>query len=349
VGDGVILLDEGGIVRLWNPAVAAITGLDADDVLGRRPEEVLPGWAAIAPLVPLTSAPAHAAKHAETLPLDVGGRELWISVSAVEFPNGTVYALRDLTEERGIEKLKSEFVATVSHELRTPLAAVYGAAMTLRRRDVDLDDDRRGRLLAVISSESDRLARIVEQVLAASRLDSGTFSLSVERCDPRPLVQEVVEAASVHAPDGAAIAVAAGDGLPLVAADPDMLRQVLANLVENAVKYSPLGGAVHISLEHHEGRVLFAVRDEGLGIPLREQERIFEKFYRLDPDLTRGVGGTGLGLYISRELVRRMGGRIWVASREGEGSTFFFELPVAGQEEEPSGGSPAIEAPAQAG
>ena len=348
VGDGVILVDENGIVRLWNPAVADITGVDAAEVLGRRLEEVLPGWAAIAPLVPLTSAPAYAAKHAETLPLDVAGRELWISISAVEFPNGTVYALRDLTEERGIEKLKSEFVATVSHELRTPLAAVYGAAMTLRRPDVEIDDERRARLLAVIASESDRLARIIEQVLAASRLESGTFALTVERCDAGRLALEVVEAARINLPDGIAIGIHAGDALPAVAADPDMLRQVLANLVDNAVKYSPRGGGVHISLEPHEGRVLFAVRDEGLGIPLREQERIFEKFYRLDPNLARGIGGTGLGLYISRELVRRMGGRIWVASREGEGSTFFFELPIAGVEEQPVD-ERTVEAPAQAG
>jgi two-component system, OmpR family, phosphate regulon sensor histidine kinase PhoR len=346
VGDGIILLDEGGVVRLWNPAVAEITGLDAHRVLGRRLEDVLPGWAAISPLVPLTSAPAYAAKHAETLPLDVAGRELWVSISAVEFPNGTVYALRDLTEERGIEKLKSEFVATVSHELRTPLAAVYGAAMTLRRRDVELDEERRARLLAVIASESDRLARIIEQVLAASRLDSGTFALTVERCDAARLALEVVEAARINLPDGMAIGLATGDGLPPVAADPDMLRQVLHNLVENAIKYSPRGGGVHVSLEPQEGRVLFAVRDEGLGIPLREQERIFEKFFRLDPNLARGVGGTGLGLYISRELVRRMAGRIWVASREGEGSTFFFELPTAAAEEQPPLES-AVEPPAE--
>jgi signal transduction histidine kinase len=279
--------------------------------------------------VPVTSAPAYAAKHAETLPLDVAGRELWISISAVEFPNGTVYALRDLTEERGIEKLKSEFVATVSHELRTPLAAVYGAAMTLRRRDVELDDERRARLLAVIASESDRLARIIEQVLAASRLDSGTFALSVERCDAGRLALEVVEAARINLPDGIAVGLAAGDGLPPVAADPDMLRQVLANLVENAVKYSPLGGAVHVSLEPQEGRVLFAVRDEGLGIPLREQERIFEKFFRADPQMTYAPSGTGLGLYISRELARRMGGSLLVSSRPGSGATFVLELPQA--------------------
>jgi two-component system, OmpR family, sensor histidine kinase VicK len=128
-----------------------------------------------------------------------------------------------------------------------------------------------------------------------------------------------------------------------------MVRQVLTNLLENAVKYSPEGGAVHISLERQEGRVLFGVRDEGLGIPLHEQKRIFEKFYRLDPDLTRGVGGTGLGLYICRELVRRMGGRIWVASREDEGSTFFFELPIAEDGHPPESASPAEPVEAAAG
>ncbi len=328
IGDGIFFVDGNGVIRLWNPAIAAVTGLPATAALGRRPQEILPGWAEIEPLVPVASAPEYAAKHAETLPLELGDRELWISISAVQFPDGTVYALRDLTEERGIERLKSEFVATVSHELRTPLAAVYGAAMTLRRQDIELDDDHRGRLLAVIAGESDRLARIIEQVLAASRLDSGSFVFAVERCEPLPLAVEVVEAAKAHAPEGVVIELATGDDLPAVAADPDMLRQVLSNLVENAVKYSPAGGSVHVSLGRHEGRVLFVVRDEGLGIPLREQGRIFEKFYRLDPNLTRGVGGTGLGLYICRELVRRMGGRIWVASRDGVGSTFFFELPA---------------------
>jgi signal transduction histidine kinase len=329
IGDGVFFVDGTGVIRLWNPAIAAITGLADDDVLARRPQDVLPGWAAIEPLVPVSSAPAYAARNAEALPLDLGDRELWISISAVRFPDGTVYALRDLTEERGIERLKSEFVATVSHELRTPLAAVYGAAMTLRRQDVELDDDHRRRLLAVIAGESDRLARIVDQVLAASRLDSGSFAFAVEHCDPGALADQVIEAARVHTPADVRIDLVAGGDLPAVAADPDMLRQVLTNLVENAVKYSPAGGRVHVSLWPHEGRVLFGVRDEGLGIPPREQERIFEKFFRLDPNLTRGVGGTGLGLYICRELVRRMGGRIWVASREGEGSTFFFELPAA--------------------
>jgi signal transduction histidine kinase len=109
----------------------------------------------------------------------------------------------------------------------------------------------------------------------------------------------------------------------------DKVRQVLTNLIDNAVKYSPDGGRAEIKLERRDRHVRVSIRDEGLGIPPSEQARIFEKFYRLDPDLTRGVGGTGLGLYICRELVRHMDGRVWVVSAEGDGSTFFFELPLA--------------------
>lgn len=341
VGDGVFFVDAARVVRLWNPAAAEITGIQPGDIVGRRLADALPGWTSIARLVSLSTAPAYAARHSETLPLDVGGRELWLSFTGVQFPDGTVYAFRDLTEERNLDKLKRDFVATVSHELRTPLAAVYGAAMTLRRNDVALDEAQRERLLAIVEGESDRLARIINEVLAASRLDAGTFPLFVESCDPAKLARQVVETSRVHLPRRVAVELTMDDALPPVAADRDMVRQVLTNLLENAVKYSPEGGAVHISLERQEGRVLFGVRDEGLGIPLHEQKRIFEKFYRLDPDLTRGVGGTGLGLYICRELVRRMGGRIWVASREDEGSTFFFELPIAEDGHPPESASPA--------
>jgi signal transduction histidine kinase len=116
--------------------------------------------------------------------------------------------------------------------------------------------------------------------------------------------------------------------LPKVAGDPGRTRQVLTNLVDNAIKYSPHGGRIELAVEADEGYARFTVRDEGLGIPLGEQKRIFEKFYRLDPDHRRGIGGSGLGLYICRELVRTMNGRIWVESDLGKGATFAFELPI---------------------
>jgi signal transduction histidine kinase len=225
--------------------------------------------------------------------------------------------------------MRQEFVATVSHELRTPLAAIYGSALTIRRADIDLGDEMRDQLLGVIAEESDRLAQIVNDLLLASHLDSGGLHVSTEQCDGRALAEQVVDAARTHAAEGVELELDAPDGLPPVEADPGQLQQVLTNIVDNAIKYSPGGGTITVQLAPSERFLRFAVVDQGLGIPASEQERIFEKFYRLDPNMTRGIGGTGLGLYICRELVRRVDGRLWVESREGQGSTFNVEIPLA--------------------
>ncbi|HWG56106.1 MAG TPA: GAF domain-containing protein [Gaiellaceae bacterium] len=328
VADGVFLLDDGGVVRLWNPAAAAIFGRSEDDVLGASLAEVVPGWTDVSERIPVAGPEARSAR-AETVPLEVDGRELWLSISGVRFREGTVYAFRDSTEERAVERIKSDFVSTVSHELRTPLAAIYGAAMTLRRQDVPLTSEQREGMLSVVSGEAERLARIVNDILLASRLDSDVVEVAIGRADARRLTEEVLAAAGAHLPPKITLSLHAPDDLPAIAADEDKLRQVLVNLVENAIKYSPDGGPVEVSLAPVGNRMRFSVSDRGLGIPAAEQTRIFEKFYRLDPDLTRGVGGTGLGLYICREIVRRMDGRIWVESAPGAGSTFVFELPLA--------------------
>jgi signal transduction histidine kinase len=328
IGDGVFMLDHDGVVRLWNRAAEAVTQLQAGDVVGRSAAEAIPGWAQIADRVPVSATPS-AALAAETLPLEVPSRELWLSIAAVEFAEGTVYAFRDLTAERGLEELRADFVSTVSHELRTPLAAIYGAALTLQRPDLRLDEEQRGNLLDVISTESERLARTVNDILWASRLDTERVELEVGMHDPEDLTRTVVEAARVHAPPAVEIAFSCEPDLPLIVGDPDKVRQVLTNLVDNAVKYSPHGGRVDVTVARRAHSVRFSVADQGLGVAPSEQRRIFDKFYRVDPNLTRGVGGTGLGLYISRELVRRMNGTIWVESRETEGSRFSVELPVA--------------------
>jgi PAS domain S-box-containing protein len=329
VGDGVFLVDRQGAIRLWNPAAEAITGLAARDVIHRPAAAAIPGWETIALRIPVGSAPGAGTRRPETVPVELDGRELWLSIAGVSYPGGTVYAFRNLTEEHRIERLKSDFVSTISHELRTPLAAIYGAALTLRRSDIVLGGDQRGGLLDVIATESDRLARIVHDVLYASRIETGSLDVTIESADAEQLARATVDAARAHKPPGIEIKLAAPKDLPRVAADPDKVSQVLSNLLENAVKYSPDGGEVELRLEPVGRSMRFSVRDEGIGIPRNEQERIFEKFYRLDPDLTRGVGGTGLGLYICREVIRRMGGRIWVQSRDGNGSTFLFELPLA--------------------
>jgi len=331
VDDGVFLVDGAEVIQHWNLAAEAILGIPRQAALGRSAGEVLPNWDAIAPLVPVAKTPGPGSQQAATVPVELDERELWLSISGVEFADGTVYAFRSLTEERALDELKGEFVATVSHELRTPLAAIYGSAQTLRERRQDLDDASQQRLLKVIVQESERLTRVASDILLAGRLDMGALKLAEEQIDIVPLAREVAdEVGTTKLGNGElAIEVVATTAAAPFAGDRDRLRQVLINLVENAVKYSPGGGKIEIRVESDDGRLRLAVQDTGVGIAQGEQRRIFGKFYRVDPNLTHGVGGTGLGLYICRELVRRMNGRIWVDSREGHGSTFFVELPAA--------------------
>jgi PAS domain S-box-containing protein len=325
IGDGVFLVDRAGRIGLWNNAAERITGVAAVDVVGRAATDAIPGWTAVEPRVPVADA-GHATQ-AESVPLEIGGRELWLSFSAVGYEEGTVYAFRDLTEERALESMRQDIVATVSHELRTPLAAIYGAALTLRRDDVELELELRNKLLEVVAEESSRLSDIINDLLLASQLDSAKLRLNIERCDPRTIAQAEIDAARTHLPENVELVLKAPRTLPKVAADAGQLRQVLSNLIDNAIKYSPEGGRVTVLLAARDHNVQFAVTDSGLGIPAAEQRRIFEKFYRLDPHMERGIGGTGLGLYICRELVRRVNGRIWVESATGSGSTFFVEVP----------------------
>jgi two-component system, OmpR family, phosphate regulon sensor histidine kinase PhoR len=325
VRDGVVLVDERGVIRSWNHGAERITGIPEKAVLGRTASEALPGFFALTAEVPVATQPDDAAR-AITSSLRLEDRELWVSISGVGSEDGTVFAFRDLTDQRKLEQMRSEFVATVSHELRTPLASIYGAAMTLRDRLGGSDLQRQ--LLSIVAGESERLVQIVEEILLASELTSGDLALRLERVDAAGIAQRAVEAARLRLPENLSLELAPTNNLPPVSADESKARQVLVNLIDNAVKYSPNGGRIELRLERRNGYVQIAVKDEGLGIPPSEHDHIFEKFYRLDPDMARGVGGTGLGLYICRELAERMGGRVRVNSLPGNGSTFFFELPV---------------------
>jgi two-component system phosphate regulon sensor histidine kinase PhoR len=328
VGDGVFLVDHDGVIRLWNPAAEAITELRSASVSDRPAREAIPGWEEIAALVPVASRPGDR-EATETVPFEVAGREIWLSVVGVALEEGTVYTFRDVTHERRLENLRAQFVATISHELRTPLAALHGAALTLREHGADLTPETRDDLLDMIAVQSRRLADLVEEILVTGQLDAGSLSVVKESFDAEDLVRETVAAAQVRLGNETRIDVSIPPLLPKAKGDPDRTRQVLLNLLDNAIKYSPSGGRIEIGVAPNSERLRFIVRDEGLGIPIGEQERIFDKFYRLDPDQRRGIGGSGLGLYISRELVRLMDGRIWAESEPGEGTVLTFELPLA--------------------
>jgi PAS domain S-box-containing protein len=326
VGDGVIVVDDSDVVQSWNPAAERITGVPAGAIVGRQIGDVLGGWHDVAGRIPTADA-ASATPHRELLPFRVGDRELWLALSGSRFEHGVVYAFGDGRADHTADRRRAESFATMSHELRTPLAAVAGAATTLRAKDGALDARQRSQLLQIIDAEAARLRTMLEEVLLASRLEGAQdLDVAAEPIDPYELASEV--AATIRAGDESAVIDVGGAArLEPIALDGEKTSQVLRNLVENAVRYSG-GGRVELKVEATDGAVRFSVRDDGPGIAREEQLRIFDKFYRGAAGI--GTSGTGLGLYISRELVTRMGGRIWVQSDSNPGSTFFVELPARG-------------------
>ncbi|HET7127585.1 MAG TPA: ATP-binding protein [Gaiellaceae bacterium] len=327
--EAVLLLDGDGNVSYWNTAAERLFGLPAEAVIGRRVSDAVPDWQEVAEHT--STAPDGTAVPA-TVPVSTPRGERWCSVVAITFEDGCVYSLRDVTAERELELARSDFIATASHELRTPVAAIYGATRTLRRLDVEVSDDQRELFMAMIERESERLRKITDQLLVAGRLDAGRLEPAVRSVDVASLVEAAVEPVRLAAPEAITFELT-NEETPLPArADEDMLRQVLANLLDNAVKYSPEGGMVAVRSRSAGRFVEISVSDEGIGIPPEAQRRVFEKFFRADPNLTRGVGGTGLGLYIAKELVDHMDGQIAVDSSPTSGSTFTVVLPRVGAE-----------------
>jgi signal transduction histidine kinase len=326
VGDGVFQVDLDDRVMLWNRGAEVLTGLPEADALGRRIGELFAGWDEVRSRVSITDSPVAFGRR-EAVPVQVGSRELWLAISGVAKAEGVVYAFRDVTESEALEHARKDFLATASHELRTPLAGVFGATKTLL--NVALDERLKHELLEMIDAESQRLARILDEILVAARADAGQIELEMRGADVVELASEAVGSQRSRAPAEVTFRLDVEADVPRAVCDPVKLRQVLVNLLDNAVKYSPEGGTIALRVERAGHRVRLSVSDEGIGIAPAEHERIFEKFYRLDPQLSRGVGGTGLGLYISREFIKRMNGSIWVESGPARGSTFYVELPLA--------------------
>ena len=326
IADGIVAVDRDGRVVLWNAAAEQITGVPQEEALGRTPEQVLRRTLA---------SDGDAVTGDRLVPIQRGGKEVWLSLTEAVMRDplgavsGRIYAFRDISADRFVEQMKSEFVSTVSQELRRPLTSIYGFAETLLRSDVLFGEEERRTFLGYIASESERLTAIVDALLNVARLDAGDLQVNLAPTDVGSLVSEVVDTVEHAAVDGHRFVVDVPTEPLAAEADADKLRLVLGNLLDNAVKYSPNGGTVTVAARRRSDTVEVAVADEGIGIPPAEQQRIFRKFYRAETASAREGGGTGIGLFIAEGLVTAMGGRIWVKSSEGEGSTFTFELPAA--------------------
>jgi signal transduction histidine kinase len=238
-------------------------------------------------------------------------------------------AERQRAEElRRLSAMRSDFVSMVSHELRSPMATVIGSARTLHDRWDDLTQEQRSAFLALIADETGRLAMLVAHVLDASRIESGTFTYTFREVAVQTLVRDAAAAAVAAAQDGIGIQTQIDDSLPSVRGDADRLRQVLGNLLENAIKYSPHGERVVVRAQAQVDRVRIEVEDRGPGIPLDQQGLIFEKFGRATVDGHHSHPGTGLGLYIARSITEAHGGTLDVRSAPGKGATFTLSLPA---------------------
>ncbi|MEN6478357.1 MAG: ATP-binding protein [Anaerolineales bacterium] len=324
MADAVLLTDREGAVILLNPAAQTLLHTSQEASLGRsftqvvRQHELSAVWSA--------ARDAHE-QRAEVVDL---GEQLWQVIvrplDAVE-PGACLVLLQDLTPLRRFEGLRREFVSNISHELRTPLASLRALADTLHDSALD-DRPAAERFLGRMDDEIDALTQMVEELLELSRIESGRVPIRLERIAVAAFVEPAVERLRPQAERAQLnVQLDLPATLPAVLGDEQRLQQVVTNLVHNAIKFTPAGGAIRVTARTEGDQVVVSVSDTGIGIPAEAQARIFERFYKADR--SRSSGGTGLGLAIAKHIVLAHGGRIWVESVEGQGSRFSFTVQAA--------------------
>jgi two-component system phosphate regulon sensor histidine kinase PhoR len=263
-----------------------------------------------------------------TIPVS-GGPAAPATAPAAEKPSGAVLVLHDVTELRRLERVRQDFVANVSHEFKTPLTAIQGFAETLLAGAID-DPENNRRFLKIIREHATRLARLTDDLLKLARIEAGKLELEFYPVGVTELVERCAETTLLKATQKQiALEIEIPPGLPAMRGDPGLLREVLQNLFDNAVQYTGPGGRICVTAAVRDREAIISISDTGIGIPLADQERIFERFYRVDAARSREAGGTGLGLSIARHIVEAHGGRIWVESEVGAGSKFSFSIPLA--------------------
>jgi PAS domain S-box-containing protein len=328
--DGIFVVSTEGTVLSWNPAMERITGFDPQEVVGARLEEIVriedefgaDGEFALG---------AHEQQDALLRRRDGSAR--WIRYSSSQMPHrdGTgsshVVTARDVTAELEAEQMKSDFIATVSHELRTPLTPLKGLLQSLEQGLVEDTPETRREYDAIMLRQTERLEHLINDLLEVSRIDAGKLSI-----DASPL--ELVATLTRDVEDAAALTGERGidfeePGHPVwVHADRFRVGQIVSNLISNAFKYTPADAPVVVRLRVVEDQAVIAVQDAGEGIAVAEQEKVFDRFFRSDSDVSRTAGGFGLGLYIARQLTEAMGGRLILTSELGQGCTFSLNLPL---------------------
>jgi len=324
MGEGVMVLDPQGVITLVNPAFRSQLELD-DKAIGKTLVEVCrhPDL--------LQAYDQHRSTGGEVVGELVlpGGTTLsthWVPLGQQQ---GTVAVFHDISDLKRIEAIRRDFVANASHELRTPVAVIKGYAETLLDGGLQ-DPERSQQFVNIIASHAERLTNLINDILTLSKLESKETALELSPLDVCGLLRKDGMLLEEHArQQGITLSVIAPAALPKVLADHGRLEQVLLNLLDNAIKYTPAGGTVTLSAESHDQQIAITVADTGVGIPAKDLSRIFERFYRVDEARSREQGGTGLGLAIVKHIVQLHGGEVLVSSEQGKGSRFTVLLQQA--------------------
>jgi PAS domain S-box-containing protein len=348
VADGVLVTDPANIITFLNSSAETILELKSDQVLGQSLESFvgLFGKAAQTWMQTIRFWSEDPSSHqpgdtyAEQLTLETG-QVVLVHLAPVIWRNeflGTVSIFRDITHEVEVDRLKSEFVATVSHELRTPMTSIKGYVDILLMGAAGALSENQIHFLDIVRNNTDRLSVLVNDLLDISRIEAGRVSLSLQAIDLREVADDVIadiQRRSQEEKKPMELKLEAPADLPRVNGDLERVRQILANLADNAFHYTPGNGKIDIRIQQVDSEVQVDVQDNGIGIQVGEQERIFERFYRGEDPLVLATPGTGLGLAIVKQLVNMHKGRIWMKSTgvPGDGSTFSFTLPVYRAEE----------------
>jgi two-component system phosphate regulon sensor histidine kinase PhoR len=324
--DAVIIVDGHGIVQLSNPSAERIFGIHQDQANGKSLIEVLRNHQ----LVELWKECLDARKQ-KTTTLEIMPNKMFVQGIATPmedvFPGGVLIVMQDLTKLRKLEKVRSDFISNVSHELRTPLASIKALTETLQEGALE-DPPAARRFLARMEVEIDNLTQMVQELLELAKIESGRVPLRRKFSSPGELVERAVERLQVQAErSGLSMTVSYPDNLPEVLADSSRVGEVFVNLLHNAIKFTPPGGKISVSAYSEKGKVVFLINDTGVGIEPESLPRIFERFYKIDR--ARSSGGTGLGLSIAKHIIESHGGKIWVESELGKGSSFYFTLPTS--------------------
>ncbi len=337
--DGIFSVDPTGVVTSWNPAMARITGVPVAEALGRICRFQRPGTPDLVVDGEWVASQLDGAPHAETSVSVVApdGARRWLSLSLSSVGAGapvaeeaapTVVVVRDITAAREADQAKQDFLATVSHELRTPITSLKGWVLTLLRPEYQPDADERDDVHRRLLHQTDRLQRLIEDLLSVSSLEAGAFEIEMTPVSVDDIVDKTVADFRLQ-PGSRPIEHVRAPAGSLAIGDAGRIEQVVANLVSNADKYSGPGLPVSVTVAQARDHLSVRVRDHGPGIPPESQHVIFERFTRLGATATREVGGTGLGLHIAQRLVQAMGGQIWVENAYGGGAEFVFTLPIA--------------------